>query len=379
MINILVIKPDYFITLHKHCFMYQRILLLFIAFSVFSCKNKQETVKPERSSITESVYASGVIKSKNQYQVFPSVNGIIDTVLVSEGDSVKAGTPIIIISGKIQKLNKELAQLNASYTDADANREKLDDAAMQLQLAKSKMQSDSLFYFRQKNLWEKQVGSKAELELKELAFANSRTAYYTARTRYNDLKKQLDFTSQQSKKNLQLTDVIQDDYTIKSDIDGIVYSVLKSQGELAGVQTPVAIIGDAADFILEMQVDEYDILKLRKDQKVIVRLDSYKGKVFDAVITKINPIMNERSKTFLVEASFITRPEILYPNITFEASVVINEKENVLLIPRNYMLNDSTVLNTNNEQVVIRTGLKDYKKVEVLSGISEADELLKPE
>lgn len=359
--------------------MFKQLPFFFLALFIVSCKSKVETIKPERSSITESVYASGVIKSKNQYQVFPSVNGIIDTVLVSEGDSVKAGTPILIISGKIQKLNKELAQLNASYTDADANREKLEDAAMQLQLAKSKMQSDSVFYFRQKNLWEKQVGSKAELELKELAFANSRTAYNTARTRYNDLKKQLDFISQQSKKNLQLTDVIEDDYTIKSDIDGIVYSVLKSQGELASVQTPIAIIGDAADFILEMQVDEYDILKLRKDQKVIVRLDSYKGKVFDAVITKINPLMNERSKTFLVEAAFITQPEILYPNISFEASVVISEKADVLLIPRSYMLTDSTVLNANNEQVVIKTGLKDYKKVEVLSGITETDELLKPE
>lgn len=359
--------------------MFKQLSFLFLALFIFSCKSKVETIKPERSSITESVYASGVIKSKNQYQVFPSANGIIDTVLVSEGDSVKAGTPVLVISGKIQKLNKELAQLNASYTDADANREKLDDAAMQLQLAKSKMQSDSLFYFRQKNLWEKNVGSKVELELKELAFANSRTAFNTARTRYNDLKKQLDFTSQQSKKNLQLTDVIEDDFTIKSDIDGIVYSVLKSQGELASVQSPVAIIGDAADFILEMQVDEYDILKLRKDQKVIVRLDSYKGKVFDAVITKINPLMNERSKTFLVEASFVTKPEVLYPNISFEASVVISEKENVLLIPRSYMLNDSVVLNVNNEQVVIKTGLKDYNKVEVLSGINEADELLKPE
>jgi HlyD family secretion protein len=180
--------------------MFKQLSFLFLALFIFSCKSKVETIKPERSSITESVYASGVIKSKNQYQVFPSANGIIDTVLVSEGDSVKAGTPVLVISGKIQKLNKELAQLNASYTDADANREKLDDAAMQLQLAKSKMQSDSLFYFRQKNLWEKNVGSKVELELKELAFANSRTAFNTARTRYNDLKKQLDFTSQQSKK-----------------------------------------------------------------------------------------------------------------------------------------------------------------------------------
>jgi HlyD family secretion protein len=69
--------------------MFKQLPFLFLALFIVSCKSKVETFKPERSSITESVYASGVIKSKNQYQVFPSVNGIIDTVLVSEGDSVK--------------------------------------------------------------------------------------------------------------------------------------------------------------------------------------------------------------------------------------------------------------------------------------------------
>ena len=65
--------------------MFKQLPFLFLALFIVSCKSKVETFKPERSSITESVYASGVIKSKNQYQVFPSVNGIIDTVLVSKG------------------------------------------------------------------------------------------------------------------------------------------------------------------------------------------------------------------------------------------------------------------------------------------------------
>ena len=41
--------------------------------------------------ITESVYASGIIKSKNQYQVYAAVSGLIQQILVSEGDVVKKG------------------------------------------------------------------------------------------------------------------------------------------------------------------------------------------------------------------------------------------------------------------------------------------------
>ena len=107
-------------------------------------------------------------------------------------------------------------------------------------------------------------------------------------------------------------------------------------------------------------------------------MESYKGKVFEAVVTKINPIMNERSKTFIIEAEFIQQPEILYPNITFEASIVMNTKNKAMLIPRNYVLNDSIVIKSDGEKVIVKTGLKDYQKIEIVSGISANDELIKP-
>jgi len=111
---------------------------------------------------------------------------------------------------------------------------------------------------------------------------------------------------------------------------------------------------------------------------VLVTLDSYRGEVFKAKIIKINPLMNERSKTFLVEAEFVQPPEILYPNITFEANIVLEKKEKALLIPRKYLLNDSMVVKSNGDKVVVKTGLKDYQKIEILSGIGPEDELIIP-
>ncbi|MBK9639804.1 MAG: hypothetical protein IPO72_00560 [Saprospiraceae bacterium] len=88
--------------------------------------------------------------------------------------------------------------------------------------------------------------------------------------------------------------------------------------------------------------------------------------------------MNERSKTFLVEAEFMERPEILYPNISFEANIVISSKDKAMLIPRKYLVNDSMVIKSNGEKVIVKIGLKDYQKVEILSGVSPEDELLEP-
>jgi len=127
-----------------------------------------------------------------------------------------------------------------------------------------------------------------------------------------------------------------------------------------------------------MQVDENDILLIKNGQKVLVNLDSYKGKVFEAVVTRINPLMNERNKTFLVEAEFTQKPERVYPNITFEANIIIQEKSGALLIPRTYLLKDSLVIKSSGDTVPVKTGLKDYQKVEILSGIKQDDELVKP-
>jgi multidrug efflux pump subunit AcrA (membrane-fusion protein) len=149
-------------------------------------------------------------------------------------------------------------------------------------------------------------------------------------------------------------------------------------GEIVTPQVPLAVIGDASDYYLELQVDEYDIVRMKTGQKIFVSLDSYKGQSFEATVDKINPIMDERSRTFVVEASFTKKPEVLYPNLTAEANIMIQSKSQALTIPRAFLVQDSFVLLKNNEKRRVQTGLKDYRKIEILSGITENDIIFKP-
>ncbi len=356
----------------------KKTIFFFVAITIFSCKSKLEKVKPSVESITESIYASGLIKSKNQYQAYATVNGIVDSLYVSEGDKVKKGDIILTIFNEAQKLNKENAELAAHFSDFNTNQGKLNEAKLFAEFSKNKLKNDSSLFARQKNLWQQQVGSKVEYEQRELAYENSKAAFVSAWQKYDDLKRQLDFTSSQSKKNLMISNRLENDFTLRSEMDGVVYDITKEKGEIVGLQTPLAIVGDASKFILEMQVDEYDILKIKKGQSVLITMDSYKGKVFDAQVTKIYPIMNERSKTFLVEAEFVHQPEVLYPNTSFEANIVLQTKDKALLIPRNFLQNDSIVVKANGDKVVVKTGLKDYQKIEILSGINADEEIVKP-
>lgn len=350
-----------------------------IAVFIAGCSSKRESVQPIRTAISESVYAYGIVKSKNQYEAFATVNGRVGEVLVTEGDVVKRGQPILRLVNVASQLNAENAQLAAEFADVKRHTERLNELKINIELARSKMSNDSLLLVRQQNLWKQNIGSLVEVEQRELAYRNSVTTLRAAELRYSDTKRQLILADQQSKKNLQITASAASDYTIVSEMDGLVYRLIKKKGELVTTQSPVAVIGEADHFMLELQVDEYDIARIARGQQVIVRMDSYPDSVYEAVILRVDPLMNERSKSFTVEAEFVNRPATLYPNLTVEANIILLAKANALTIPRVYLVNDSTVIFNDGSPRRVVIGLKDYQRVEIISGLDTSDLILRPQ
>ena len=306
------------------------------------------------------------------------VNGIIKEMLVTEGSMVKQGDPLMRLSNVTARLNSENARIALDNTSQQANADKINQLKIDIEVAKAKLDNEASLLEKQKNLWNEGIGTRNDLDLRQLSYTNILNAYKAAQLRLSDLEKQILFQQKQSQKLVEISNTAAGDFTIKSDINGKVYSVYKEKGEMVNTQTPIALLGDAKAFYLELQVDEYDITRILIGEKVLLSMDSYKGKVFEAVIRKIDPLMNAQSKSFTVEADFIQPPPSLYPNLTTEANIIIKVKENAITIPRNFLLNDSTVTLANKEKRKITTGLKDYLKVEIVSGLTTSDQLIKP-
>ena len=76
----------------------KHVILFALGILLFSCGKKQESIFPSTGPLTESIYASGVLKTADQYQAFVTVNGIVNELLVKEGDSVHVGSPLLGIS-----------------------------------------------------------------------------------------------------------------------------------------------------------------------------------------------------------------------------------------------------------------------------------------
>ncbi|MBK7269400.1 MAG: efflux RND transporter periplasmic adaptor subunit [Flavobacteriales bacterium] len=347
---------------------------------LIACGKKRETITPTVGPITESVYASGVVKAEGQYQVFPMVNGTVTALLVNEGDTVVAGQPLLRIddrssSATARNADAQLRLLEQNASDKGPVLAQLREAVGQ---ARDKYTVDSTNYARQQALWAQQIGSQNDLDQRELAYTTSKAAFVRASKALEETRERLRTELDVARNNLTISSAGNDDRTPRSLIDGIVYDLRIEPGELATTQKAVAVIGSASNLYLELEVDEYDITQVKPGQKAVISLDSYSGKAFGAEITRIIPIMDERSRTFRVEARFTEPPPMLFPFLTAEASIVLRTKEQALTIPAAYLIDGNYVLTGDDERTPVKVGARDLEKVEVLEGIDANTALYKP-
>jgi len=338
-----------------------------------ACSKQKKGIKAEYRNVTEAVYSTATVQPRNVYKVYPQLSGIIDKIMIAEGDEVKEGDLLLKIIDNKSEVNVENAQLKyeiakESYSGESARLKEIEE---QISTARVRVKNDSINYMRQKRLWEKNVGSRLEFEQKELAFDVSKNDLASLLNNYKRTKAELQRQMEIAKNTVQINKLNSDDFNLKSKMNGLVYSVQKEEGESVTPQTVVAIIGSKADFILSLLIDEVDIRKVFEGQKIVLTLDAYPDTVYQARVAKIFPEKDERSLTFKVEAKFVTRPERLLKGLSGEANIVISEKQNVLSLPSQYITEDNKV-NTEDGPVMVQTGLRSLDFTEIISGIDSS-------
>lgn len=357
-----------------------RLFLILALPMLVACRKEKDRILPEEKGISEAVYSSITIQPDSLYQVYAIVNGIVERNLVKEGDVVRDGQPIIQIINNNPKLNTENARLALQQAEKNfKGRENLlAGIEDEINAAQLKLTNDSINYIRQKNLWEKGIGSKAEFDNRKLNYELSLNSLRLLKKRYTVTKNELETQLKQAENNYKSSLITTEDFTINSLMNGKVYALYKEPGELVNSQQPLAAIGSEKNFIIDMLVDEVDIIRITKGQHVIITLDAYPSQIFQATVTKIYPKKDERNQTFKVEAAFIEPPKVLYPGLSGEANIIINSREKSLVIPKSFLYESNKVV-TEQGLVEIETGIQTIDSIEILSGISRDTWIYKPE
>lgn len=271
-----------------------------------------ETAKVSRSSISNTVTATGTVEPVTEVEVGTQVSGIIDKLYADYNDVVKAGQLI----AEMDRVN-----LKAELASAEA----------QLASSKSEYEYQEKNYARNKVLYEKKLISDSDYETATYNYEKSKAAYEQSRAAMVKVKRNLEYA------------------TITSPIDGVIINRAVEEGQTvaAGFETPTlfTIAADLTKMQVVADVDEADIGTVHDGQRVSFTVDAYPNDVFEGTVKQIrlgdsssssSSSSTSSSSTVVTYEVVITadNPDLkLKPRLTANVTIYTLERDNVLTIP----------------------------------------------
>jgi HlyD family secretion protein len=354
--------------------------------------------KVERGDLAKSVVATGKVEPITKVEVKSKASGIVKKLLVDYGDRVKKGQALaqldkVEIEAQVEQSRAALqaAQASMSSAQADYERSKVDAEGPDVPLlkrayersigmAKEGVVSTSALEDAQRNYemsLNKQNVAKAQVTVLKSKIAQAQAQVAEDQANLKQLEEQLSYTD------------------IVSPIDGVVLSRNVEMGDavssilvLGSSATLVMTLGDTSQVYVKGKVDESDIGKVYLEQPARIKVESFKDKTFNGVVTKISPMGVEKDNvtTFEVRVSINNATGELKAEMTANAEVILEEHKNVLQIPEGAIIYDKDKkasveipdksAKDGKKKLAVNIGISNGAKTEVLSGLKEGDQVV---
>ncbi len=354
--------------------------------------------KVEKGDLAKSVVATGKVTPITKVEVKSKASGIVKKLLVDAGDKVRKGQLLAQldkeeIQAQVEQSRAavEAAEANVQSTEADYARAKVDAEGPEVPLlkrayeraigmAKEGVVSTSALEDAQKNYelaLNKQNVSKAQVTVLKAKMAQAQGQLGQDRANLKQLEEQLSYTD------------------IESPIDGVVLSRDVEMGDavssilvLGSSATLVMTLGDTSSVYVKGKVDESDIGKVYLGQPARIKVESFKDKTFNGVVTKISPMGVEKDNvtTFEVRVSINNPGGELKAEMTANAEIILEEHKNVLQIPEGAIVYDKdkkasveipdSSSKEGKKKIAVNIGISNGAKTELLSGLKEGDQVV---
>jgi HlyD family secretion protein len=307
--------------------------------------------------------------------------GYLINKIVTEGDEVKAGDALFVIDSDQQAARYRIAKENYDIAKKNAaeNSSAIKELKAALEVARSKMQYDSANFVRYTNLLNQNAIARVDYDRAKLAHENSQNDFLLQQSRYQKILDQLHLELANAESQLKIAGDESKRFTIRSQVDGMVFKTNKEQGELVRRGEVLAIVGMKDGFFLELNVDELDVQRVKQEQKVLVKIDAYPGKVFEAKVTQVYPLIDKRQQSARVDATLNEPLPGWFSGLALEANIVVREKENAIVIPKTALMpGDSVLIKTSNgdKKVYVTKGIETLDAVEITNGIDTSSQLI---
>jgi HlyD family secretion protein len=379
-------------------------LVLLIALGVIAATRGGTKIDPtklakvERGDLAKSVVATGKVEPITKVEVKSKASGIVTKLFVDTGDKVKKGQLLAQLD-KVE-IEAQVEQSRAALQAADAN---LTSAGADFQRAKVDAEGPDVPLL--KRAYDRSLGMAKDGVVSQSALDDADKNYKMALNKQNVAKAQV--TVLQAKIEQAQAQVAQDranlqqleeqlGYTdIESPIDGVILSRDVEMGDavssilvLGSSATLVMTLGDTSQVYVKGKVDESDIGKVYLGQAARIKVESFKDKTFNGVVTKISPMGVEKDNvtTFEVRVSINNPGGELKAEMTANAEIILEEHPKVLQIPEGAIMYDKDKkasvdvpdpsAKDGMRKVAVNIGISNGAKTEVLSGLKEGDQVV---
>lgn len=355
--------------------------LTFIIALIIGCNNKQssESVSPKQRNIIEYVYASASVVPENIYGSQSSRSGIIKDVFIEIGDEVSIGDPLFSIrptADASNRLNNAMIDLQESRDNLYGSNSKLKNIENELKNIIHQNLQDSLNYKRRKRLWEQNIGSQSEMEQTLLVYRTSSSRMEALKIDYQQTLVTLENKVEKANKLVATERSLLRDLIVRSKIKGKVFSISKEVGEFISPQENFAEIGSNENFIVKMDIDEVDISKIELGDTALVQLEAFPDTLYTVTLSFISEMKDDITQTFRVEGVFKEIPLKMYNGLSGEANILVDRRQDALVIPSEYLIDENKVL-TNEGEVDVVLGIKSLEFVEIIKGVDTSTILIK--
>ncbi|MFT6796364.1 MAG: membrane fusion protein (multidrug efflux system) [Maribacter sp.] len=297
------------------------------------------TITAKAEKFNHFLDLQGDVTTKQNVLIYPEMQGTLQRVYVKEGQRVSKGQLLATIDQG--GMGSQLAQLET-----------------QSALAKTTFE-------RQKRLWDQKIGS-------EIQYLQAKTNYEASQSTVKQVKSQLEKS------------------TIRAPFSGIIDNVIKDQGTVVapGPGSEVFRIVNLSDMFIEVDVPESYLNDIKEGNLAKV----YFPVLGDTIISEIRQtgnFINPGNRAFTVEVAVPNKNSAIKPNLTAKVSLNDYTSNAAILVPQGiisenadgqqylYVANDKEDDKATAKRRIITTGRTQGNMVEVLSGISEGDLLIK--
>lgn len=356
----------------------KKISVLVAVLALWSC-GKNEEVQPKYQDIQELVFASGQLEWDDAYNLTAQTDGVLTQLKFEAGDAVQKGSVLASIDNKSNQINTQTAreQLQIANQNITSNAPALLALEQSIQAAENKYLQDKKQAERYERLQQNNIGSRLEYENAQLAAKNSLASWQSLKKQYAQVLQQAKQQQINTQGQLKNNQVLEDYNKISVTESGVVIKKFKNNGDFVRKGDVVASIGNAQKIEAVLNVDENSIGKIKLGQKVYIKLNTHKEKVYQATISEILSAFDTASQSFICKAQFSeVLPQALF-GTQLEANVLTAQKKHALLIPRSYLSYGNKVsLKGKDQPTTIKTGIISTEYVEVLSGLDQSSVLL---